>query len=106
MAATIEFFTVRDQPGPVWARTYGLSADGTILLPAVAVNATDAHAFLCGYHDGITVGRCHRRGYYPSDWLKREWPNYKAEIEQREKQIREYHSGAPTQEVKQPNKEN
>ena len=61
MAASIEFFTVRDQPGPVWARTYGLSADGTILLPAVAVNATDAHAFLCGYHDGITVGRCHRR---------------------------------------------
>jgi hypothetical protein len=87
-----EFFTMRDRAGPKWVRTYGLDVEGTIYMPAPAVDLPEQKVFMCAAFDGVTVGQCLKHTYYPTWWLKREWPKHKDFLERVEQQIREQHS--------------
>lgn len=87
-----DFYTLNGAPGPKWIRTFGLAADGTIFMPAPAVDLPEQTVFMCAAFDGVIVWRCHRHTYYPTHWLKREWPKHKDFIESVEQQIREDYS--------------
>jgi hypothetical protein len=88
----VDFFSLRDAPGPKWIRTFGLADDGTIFMPAPAVNLLEQKVFLCASSDGVTVVTFLKHTYYPTQWLKREWPKHKDFLENVEKQIREDYS--------------
>ena len=75
--------------GPKWVRRAAIDADGIIYIPAVAVGG-EMEVFLCAGYDGTRVVFDGKHGYYPSHWLKREFPKSKELIEKVERRIKEH----------------
>lgn len=73
---------------PRWAMRSAIGADGTIYLPSL-IAGNKLNVALCAGFDGIPCLVDDGHGYYPSDWMAREFPDSRALIEKAVCKIRE-----------------
>jgi len=71
-----------------WARRAAVSSDGIIYIPG-AIAGGEMNVFLCASYDGTSAVLDGDHVYYPSDWLKREFPESKDVVELIERRIKE-----------------
>ena len=73
---------------PKWKRTVGVSDDGDIFVPA-AFYGHEAALFLCTSSDGEPVCYCMKHLFIRTDWLKREMPKRREELEGFEAKVKQ-----------------
>jgi hypothetical protein len=74
---------------PAWARRSALADDGTVFITG-AVTGSEMDALLSAGYDGVTIVHDGGHGYFPSDWLRQEYPNSAALITKIERGVREH----------------
>ena len=73
---------------PRWARQAALSSDGVVYLPSLlAGNSTEV--FLCAGFDRTPILFDGRHGYYPAEWIAREFPEAAKAAENVARRVRE-----------------
>jgi len=70
-----------DNPPKGWKKFYGdfiVGSDGTIFLPYTFSGCSQSEVFLCASFDGVPIMQLDNISFFPTDWLKSEFPKMKA----------------------------
>ena len=92
--ADLQWFMVEGR-APKWARSAAIDADGTVWVPAV-VAGSEMAVFLCAGYDGTKALVVGKHAYYPSEWVKREFPDARELVEKIERRLKQELPGAGT----------
>jgi hypothetical protein len=73
---------------PRWARRAALSHEGVVYLPGLLA-ASEMEVFLCAGFDRTSVLFDGTHGYYPADWIAREFPRAAEAADTASRKVRE-----------------
>lgn len=87
---------VEQKPGkrtPLWARTAYIDSNNQVFLPA-ALFMNEQDAMLCACYDGTSLISQRRHAFLPSQWIAKEVPSHKQNIDRIVASILKHHLAA------------